>query len=70
MFNLEEAIVQWRRQMLAAGISSPVPLEELESHLREEVERQTQAGLGAQQAFETAVVRMGQANAIHRRTAP
>ncbi len=31
MFDLENAIADWRRQMLAAGIQTPVPLEELES---------------------------------------
>ena len=40
MFDLEQSIADWRRQMLAAGIKTPVPLEELESHLREEIERQ------------------------------
>ncbi|MGO8763935.1 MAG: hypothetical protein ACLQSR_02225 [Limisphaerales bacterium] len=40
MFNIEEAIAEWRRQMLAAGIEAPVPLEELENHLREEIEQQ------------------------------
>jgi hypothetical protein len=64
MFNLEESIAQWRRQMLAAGINSPVPLEELESHLREDWERQTRSGLSAQQAFEMAVAQMGQATAL------
>ena len=38
MFDLEQAIAEWRKQMLAAGIKAPVPLDELESHLREEVE--------------------------------
>ena len=32
MFDLEQAIADWRRQMLAAGIKTPVPLEELKSH--------------------------------------
>jgi hypothetical protein len=40
MFNLEQAIADWRQQMLAAGIKTPVPLEELENHLREENEQQ------------------------------
>jgi len=40
MFNLESAISEWRRQMLAAGIQSPVPLDELEAHLRDELEHQ------------------------------
>jgi hypothetical protein len=39
MFNLEQAISEWRRQMIAVGIKTPVPLEELESHLREDVEQ-------------------------------
>src|SRR5713101_4834439 len=61
MFNLDESISEWRRQMLAAGIKTPVPLNELESHLRDDVEQQMRSGLGAQQAFEAAVQGIGQA---------
>jgi len=50
--------------MLAAGIQTPVPLEELESHLREEVEQQMQSGSGAQQALEIAVKEIGQAGLL------
>jgi len=64
MFDLEQAIADWRRQMTAAGIKSPVPLEELESHLREEFEQQVKSGLSAQQAFETATQEIGQARAL------
>ncbi len=64
MFELEQAIADWRQQMLAAGIKTPVPLAELESHLREEVDQQMQAGFSAQAAFETPVQRIGQANAL------
>ena len=64
MFNLEQAITEWRRQMLAAGIKTPVPLEELESHLREEVEWQVQSGMEARQAFDLAVQRVGKAGAL------
>jgi len=60
MFNLEQAISEWRQQMLAAGIKTPVPLEELESHLREEIGRQIQSGLPGQKAFEISVQRIGQ----------
>jgi hypothetical protein len=49
---------------LAAGVETPVPLEELESHLREDVEKQMQRGVGAQLAFEAAVLRIGQASEI------
>ena len=47
MFNLEQAITEWRQRMLAAGLRSPVPLDELESHLRDEIERQVRAGAPA-----------------------
>jgi leader peptidase (prepilin peptidase)/N-methyltransferase len=60
MWELEQAIAEWRKQMLAVGIKSPVPLEELESHLRDDVEQQVQSGANKQQAFEAAVQRVGQ----------
>jgi hypothetical protein len=59
MFNLEHAIADWRQQMLAAGIKTPVPLDELESHLREEIERQMKSGLEQQDAFSSAVQKIG-----------
>ncbi len=59
MFNLEKSIVDWRRQMLAAGIKTPVPLEELEIHLREEIERQMKSGLSEQKACEVSLLRFG-----------
>ena len=61
MFNLDESISEWRRQMLAAGIKTSVPLNELENHLRDDVEQRIQEGLSAQQAFEAAVQGIGQA---------
>lgn len=61
MFDLEQAITEWRRRMLAAAIKCPVPLEELESHLRDDVERWIISGLGAAQAFEVAAQRIGPA---------
>ncbi len=50
--------------MLDAGIKTPVPLEELENHLREDIERQIQSGVKAQQAFECAIQRIGQASVL------
>jgi cation transport ATPase len=64
MPDLEDKIVEWRRQMLAAGIKTPVPLDELESHLRDEVEQQMKSGLSAPPAFEAAIQRLGQARAL------
>lgn len=60
MFDLEQSIAEWRQQMLAAGIKTPAPLEELESHLREEIERQIQSGASAQEAFRRTVLQIGQ----------
>jgi len=64
MFNLEQSIADWRRQMLTAGIKTPVPLEELEIHLREDVERLIKSGLNAQTAFEISARDMGQPKTI------
>ena len=64
MFNLEQSIAEWRRQMLAAGIKTPVPLEELEIHLREEIEQQLKSGLNEQDAFTASVQKIGQAHAV------
>lgn len=59
MFNLEQAIAKWRQQMLAAGIKTPVPLEELESHLREDIGQLTKSGQDEQTAFAAAVQKIG-----------
>jgi len=47
--------------MLAAGINSPEPLEELESHLRDEIERQAASGLEHTDAFEVGIRKIGEA---------
>lgn len=59
MSDLEEKISEWRKQMLAAGIKTPVPLEELEIHLREEIERQMKSGVDKQKAFGISASRIG-----------
>jgi hypothetical protein len=63
MFNLDQSIAEWRRQMLAAGIKTPA-LDELESHLRDDVEMQMRSGSDPQQAFDAAIRRIGQTNAL------
>lgn len=63
MFNLEQSIAEWRQQLLVAGIKSP--LDELESHLREDIERQIKSGLSAPRAFAFAVQKVGPANALN-----
>jgi len=64
MFNLEQTIADWRRQMRAAGIKSPVPLEELEIHLHDEIEKQMKSGLTELEAFNSGVRKIGQAHAL------
>jgi hypothetical protein len=64
MFNLEQAIAEWRREMIAAGIKTPVPLEELESHLREDVEQQRRTGVDTEEAFRLAAERIGKAENV------
>lgn len=66
MFDLEQAIAEWRQQMLVAGIKMPVPLEELEIHLREDIAQQTQSGLSEQRAFEIVLKKIGPASELNR----
>ena len=64
MFDLEQSIANWRKQMLAAGIKTPVPLEELEIHLREEIEQQMKSGIDEAEAFTVATHKIGQAQMV------
>ena len=64
MFNLDQAISDWRCQMQAAGVKAHEVLDELEGHLREDLEEQMQSGLTAQEAFEIAIRRIGQPVAL------
>jgi hypothetical protein len=64
MFNLEQAITKWKQQMTAGGIKEPAVLDELESHLREEIERQTRAGANEELAFAVAAQKIGSATAL------
>ena len=64
MFDLDQSLAEWRCQMLAAGIQTPVPLEELESHLHEEIAQLVAAGQDEATAFHTAVQNIGAAPAL------
>ena len=50
--------------MAAAGIQSPTVLDELESHLREDVDKKTHSGLDPKEAFEAAAQQIGAAAAL------
>jgi hypothetical protein len=60
MFDIEKAIAKWRGRMIAGGIKAPVPLDELESHLRDDIDRQVRTGVVEALAFAAAVQRIGQ----------
>jgi hypothetical protein len=64
MFNLEQTIFKWKQQLMAGGIKESAVLDELESHLREEIERQMRAGANAERAFEIAAQKIGPAEAL------
>ena len=64
MFNFERAIGEWRRQLGADGLKADALLDELESHVREDVDRQVQSGTGAEHAFHAAIRHLGQSGAL------
>ena len=65
MFNLDEAISDWRRKMSAGGIETPAILDELESHLREDAEKLAKSGvLSEAEAFMVAASRVGQSELL------
>jgi Clp amino terminal domain, pathogenicity island component len=64
MFNLDEAISEWRQQLTAGGIKSSEVLDELESHLRDDIQQQMRSGVTEQEAFEAGINRMGRTNLL------
>jgi hypothetical protein len=64
MFNLDEAISHWRREMAGAGIPGSRLLDELESHLRDDIDALVSAGMPEAQAFRLAVSRLGEADSV------
>jgi hypothetical protein len=66
MFDLEQAIGSWRRELADGGIESTDMLDELEGHLREDIEmqREANAATGVEEVFAIAVHRMGDAHAL------
>jgi hypothetical protein len=64
MFDLETHVRAWREQMEASLGSNDEVIDELESHLREEFERQTGTGKPPEHAWSAATARLGDAGAI------
>jgi len=59
MPNLEQRIADWRRTMAKASDHRRELLDELETHLREEVERLLRSGVSEEKAFEMALSKLG-----------
>ena len=66
MFNLEKAIEEWRRRMMAGGITEREVLDELESHLRDDTEQRVRQGMSDEAAFKGAVEALGHARALQQ----
>jgi hypothetical protein len=64
MRDLDEKIAAWRTRMAAGGIKTPAVLDELEAHLREDVERQMRTGHDEGEAFEAAVQHIGRSDLL------
>jgi hypothetical protein len=64
MFDLESSISHWRYQVQCAGIQSSERLDELESHLREEIDHRIKSGLNHEDAFIFAVKKMGRPSSL------
>lgn len=59
MPDLESQIARWRHDMRASGLKSSSTLDELEDHLRDDIERRMRLGAGAQRAFEMSTESIG-----------
>jgi hypothetical protein len=60
VFDLEQQIRQWRQAQAAALAGRAEVLDELESHLRDEVQRLVQTGQTPKHAWEAALRRLGE----------
>ena len=64
MFDLEREIQRWRQESLTHGLSG-FELDELEDHLRADIEEQLRSGVAAREAFAIAVKRLGPSSLLH-----
>src|SRR2546423_11962337 len=64
MFALKSQTRAWRADLAAAMGNVPEPLDELESHLRDDIDRRMRLGADAQSAFEAARAQLGQAQRL------
>jgi len=65
MFNVENAIQNWKRQLRANNAFEDGDIAELESHLREEINRLMATGLTEEEAFDQAEAAIGTINRLN-----
>jgi tRNA(Ser,Leu) C12 N-acetylase TAN1 len=66
MFDLNDSVEAWQENFEAEGVYGPFDLDELESHLREEISKLTGRALSEREAFEVACLRMGDTKIVSR----
>ena len=64
MFDLEKVIKQWQRTLRKNEMLEDGYIEELESHLQDEIDHQISLGFSKEEAFKKAVADIGQADSI------
>lgn len=64
MFELESQVRKWRGHLRSSGLLSEQDLEELESHLRDNIDDLTSRGVTLEEAFLISVRRMGDSEAL------
>jgi hypothetical protein len=64
MHNLEKQIAEWRKTVMTARSVGDETIDELESHLRENVEQLVRSGMAEPEAFQKAVAQLGGASTI------
>jgi len=64
MFDLNDAVAEWRRKLQQGAMIETENLDELESHLRDEVERLARSGTSEEEAFQIALRRLGDSHKL------
>ena len=64
MFNLNEKIINWRGNLAQSETLGSSDIDELESHLREEIEQLTALNLSDEEAFLVATHRLGSTDSL------
>lgn len=65
-FSLEDSLNLWKKELAKSSVMTTENIEELESHLRDEMDELTLTGLSLEEAFIIAKKRIGSANTLTR----